>query len=90
MNHPLGGHTDCAEVMLRLYEFLDGEAGPDDCARIQHHLDECAPCLAEYNRDALVKALLRRSCGCESAPASLRASIMTTITTVTFTRYDEV
>jgi mycothiol system anti-sigma-R factor len=74
--------ADCADVVLRLFEFLDNEAGPLDQARIQAHLDECGSCLAEYERDLLVKALVRRACTCQEAPLTLRTQILTRITTV--------
>ncbi len=68
--------TDCSEALLRVYEFLDGELGPADCERIQRHLDECGHCLKEYDLDTTLKTLIRRSCGCEVAPPSLRMTIM--------------
>lgn len=74
------GPTDCAEVVLRLFEFVDNETGPVDRGRIQAHLDECGSCLAEYERDLLVKAIVRRACACEPAPAALRSQILTRIT----------
>jgi mycothiol system anti-sigma-R factor len=74
--------ADCADVVLRLFEFLDNEAGPLDQTRIQAHLDECGSCLAEYERDLLVKALVRRACACQEAPLTLRTQILTRITTV--------
>ena len=64
--------VDCADVVLRLFEFVDNETGPVDQERIQEHLDECGSCLAEYERDLLIKALVRRACACEQAPAALR------------------
>jgi len=74
--------TDCSEVLLRVYEYLDGEMGPDDCAKIKQHLEECGPCLKEYDLDHMLKALVRRSCACEQAPTELRTQIMARITTV--------
>ncbi len=74
--------TDCTEALLRVYEFLDGEMGPDDCAKIQAHLDECERCLRAYHLDRTLKALVRRSCASEVAPPQLRATILTRITTV--------
>lgn len=71
--------TECSEALLRVYEFLDGELGPDECAKIQAHLDECGPCLKEYDLDTTLKALIKRSCGCESAPDTLRLTIMSRI-----------
>ena len=84
MNHPSGqkpGPADCADVVLRLFEFVDNETGPLDKERIQAHLDECGPCLAEYERDLLIKALVRRACACQPAPDTLRSQILTRITT---------
>lgn len=74
--------ADCTEVLLRVYEFLDGEMGPDDCAKIQAHLDDCERCLRAYHLDRTLKALVRRSCAREEAPPQLRATILTRITTV--------
>ncbi|MGC5584259.1 mycothiol system anti-sigma-R factor [Ornithinimicrobium sp. W1679] len=77
--------VDCADVVLRLFEFVDNETGPVDQERIQEHLDECGSCLAEYERDLLIKALVRRACACEQAPAALRTQILTRITTTSVT-----
>jgi mycothiol system anti-sigma-R factor len=72
---------DCARVLERVYEYLDGELGPVDLDRIREHLDECGPCLRQYDLDVALKALVRRSCR-ESAPADLRERIMVKITEV--------
>ncbi len=79
-----GNHhdTDCSEVLDRVYEYLDNEMGELDCAKIKQHLDECGPCLREYDLDLALKALIRRSCACESAPEELRARVLTRITEV--------
>ena len=74
--------TDCREVLDRVYEYLDGEMTDHDVDKIRQHLHECAPCLTEYDLDVALKALVRRSCGCESAPDDLRARIMVKITQV--------
>ncbi|WP_131105392.1 mycothiol system anti-sigma-R factor [Ornithinimicrobium sufpigmenti] len=78
--------THCADVVLRLFEFVDDETEPLDRDRIQAHLDECSACLAEYQMDLLLKALVRRACARQSAPAELRAQILTRITGVTVVR----
>ena len=81
---PAGGVkvTDCSETVLRIFEFLDGEMGPADCARIQSHLDECGPCLREYQLDQALKMVVKRSCGCEPAPVELRTTILRRLTMV--------
>ncbi|MCU1537417.1 MAG: anti-sigma factor [Humibacillus sp.] len=80
-----GEATDCSEALLRVYEFLDGELGPAECAKIQAHLDACGPCLKEYDLDTTLKALVKRSCECEQAPDTLRTTIMTRISMTVFT-----
>jgi mycothiol system anti-sigma-R factor len=65
---------DCGEALAHLYEYLDGEIGPEDHHRIAEHLTECAPCLQEFDVERLVKALVARSCG-QVAPGDLRAKV---------------
>jgi mycothiol system anti-sigma-R factor len=74
--------TDCRDVLDRVYEYLDGELTPHDVAKIRQHLDECGPCLSQYDLDEVLKALIRRSCACETAPDTLRQRIMVRITEV--------
>ncbi len=69
----------CSEVLDQVYVYLDGEIGPDECAKIREHLDECGPCLRQYGLDQAVKALVARSCGCDLAPEELRAKVLTRI-----------
>ena len=74
--------VDCTETVLRIFEFLDGEMSPDDCRRMQSHLDECEPCLHEYQMDQALKMVIKRSCGCEAAPVELRTTILRRLTMV--------
>ena len=74
--------SDCSEALLRVYEYLDGEMSTDDCRKIQAHLDDCGPCLRQYNLDQALKAVIKRSCACEEAPMELRATILTRITMI--------
>lgn len=74
--------TDCSEFRLRVYEYIDAEMDQGDCSRVKAHLDECGMCMSEYERDLVLKALVRRSCACEPAPTTLRLQILARITTV--------
>ena len=76
---------DCSRARFQIYEYLDGEMQADDCAKIREHLAHCGPCLKEYDIDQMLKAMVRRSCGCEAAPTQLRMQIMSRITTITMT-----
>jgi mycothiol system anti-sigma-R factor len=81
--------TPCGEVLQRVFEYLDGEMAELDCAKIQAHLEECARCLDAYHQDELLKAIVRRSCACETAPEDLRSRILASITVQTVQiRYD--
>ncbi len=54
--------------------------GPTTDSHIRQHLEECGPCLREYDLDQVLKALVRRSCAGESAPSELRIQILARIT----------
>ncbi|QSB15688.1 mycothiol system anti-sigma-R factor [Natronosporangium hydrolyticum] len=64
--------TDCREVLEEVYLYLDYECTNDRRALIHHHLDECSPCLREYDIEQEVKALVGRCCGDETAPDELK------------------
>jgi mycothiol system anti-sigma-R factor len=64
--------TDCSEVLAEVWLFLDQECNEGRRALLTKHLDECAPCLAEYGLDEKLKKLLATKCGGEAAPDSLK------------------
>jgi len=76
--------TDCAEVLDRIYVFLDHEMRDEAISydKIDEHLDECAPCLRKYDLERAVRAIVARSCGCDHAPDELRAKVLTKIRAV--------
>ncbi len=71
MNHD---EVDCSEAIARLFEFLDHEIDELTGDRIRRHLADCEPCLAEYDVEDHVRAIVKRSCA-ESAPTSLHLRI---------------
>src|SRR4051794_35855592 len=75
---PASLDTDCSEVLGRVFFFLDNELDQADCTQIQHHLDECGPCLARYDLERTVKTLVARSCS-EVAPEGLRQRVQLSI-----------
>jgi mycothiol system anti-sigma-R factor len=66
---------DCADFLERIIYLLDNELDEADCAAVQHHLDECGPCLREYDLERTVKQIVARSCS-EHAPESLRDRVL--------------
>ena len=73
-SHDHAGHSevDCAAVVLRMFEYVDNEAGPEDGVWIREHLDDCRSCLREYDRDVLLKAMVRRACEGDATRAGVR------------------
>ena len=57
---PSGG--DCEQALRTLYHFLDGELTPERRLAIQHHLDECSPCLEAFDFEAELKIVIARCC----------------------------
>ncbi|MEW9555748.1 mycothiol system anti-sigma-R factor [Nonomuraea sp. NPDC050783] len=74
--------TDCREVLDKVYAYLDGELTEKDVVDIRVHLDECSPCLKEYDLDKAVKALVAKHCGCDPIPADLRSKVLARIAQV--------
>ncbi len=66
--------VDCTQALARLFEFLDDEIDELAGDQIRRHLADCEPCLAEYDVEHHLKALVKRSCA-ESAPSSLHVRI---------------
>ena len=71
--------TPCTEVLDQVYIYLDGETEFADCDKIREHLEECGPCLRQYDLDKAVKALVARACGCELASDALRGKVLARI-----------
>ena len=67
--------SECSDVLERIFFFIDNELADADAAEIQHHLDECGPCLHKYDLERTVKALVARSCS-EHAPETLRTKVL--------------
>ena len=71
--------TPCTEVLAELYSYLDQELDSPGRAKIRQHLDECGPCLREYGLEEAVKRVVAKHCGCDPAPAELRAKVLVRI-----------
>jgi anti-sigma factor (TIGR02949 family) len=76
---------DCAAVMQQLWEYLDGEVGPEQAAAIRQHLALCAKCYPQYNFEkAFLDAL--GDCRCETcAPHDLRCKVVEALREAGFT-----
>ena len=75
MSCGLPHETDCREVLAEVYLYLDLECPDERRQLIREHLDECFPCLREYGVEQVVKALVARCCGRETAPSELKQRV---------------
>ena len=80
MNEPTP--EECSQVLGRLYAFHDHELSDAEADLIRDHLLACEPCLDRYDVERAMRLLIRRCCGAERAPETLRLRIRTQITTV--------
>ena len=63
------------ESLMRIYHYLDGELTTTEIREISIHLEQCPSCHDEYEIEALLKELVRRSCSHDRAPMGLREMI---------------
>lgn len=61
---------DCAD---RLNSYIDRELTDQELQEVQHHLEECPPCLQIVELQAGLKRLVRKECCQDEAPERLRA-----------------
>lgn len=76
-----GSGLECSKALESLYLFIDNEMDDASCEEIQAHIEECGPCLDEFDLERVVKSLVSRSCH-EVAPAPLRDKVLVSIRTV--------
>ena len=80
--------VDCQEILQRVVLFIDNEMADADCETIEQHLEECGPCLREFDLETKVKALVKKSCS-EHAPETLRERVILSIRQVQITITDD-
>jgi len=73
---------ECTHVLSRVYAFHDHAISEAEAAEIRDHLLACEPCLDRYDVEQAMRLLIRRCCGAERAPETLRVRIRTQITTI--------
>ncbi len=54
--------VDCSETIERLYGYLDGELTDERRDEIQHHLDDCPPCLKAYDFETELRVVIADRC----------------------------
>lgn len=64
----------CEEVMLRLWDYMDGELDHETTARVWEHLRLCECCFPHYDFQRAFRAFLRRH-DASPVPAQLRKKV---------------
>ncbi len=62
---------ECDEVLIRLWEYLDQELGPEESRSVGEHLYSCLTCRPAYQCDRAFLDLLARQRASCSAPRTL-------------------
>lgn len=65
---------DCDGTIERLYRFLDGELTEERRREIQHHLDDCSPCLEAFDFEAELRVVIANRCK-DHVPDALRQRV---------------
>ena len=76
--------NSCDDVLTHVFEFLDHETTDARRGVIAEHLEDCSSCLREFGIEQEFKALVRRRCGGDVPPPSLRERIKMQLTSVSF------
>ena len=76
--------NSCDDVLSHVFEFLDHETSDARRGVIAEHLEDCSSCLREFGIEQEFKALVRRRCGGDVPPPSLRERIKMQLTSVSF------
>ncbi len=63
---------NCEEAVEKLWQFLDKELDGAASNELQRHLEECRHCFSKVEFEQRLRAMVRRSCAGEHAPAELR------------------
>lgn len=82
---PCGGNHElaCGHFLIDTYQLDDESCDEMHRRALARHAEECGPCRSAYSIERNVKALVRRCCGSETAPESLRAGVQQRIRALT-------
>lgn len=65
----------CREAVTVIYEFLDGELDEASHERVRAHFEICNRCYPHLRLEESFRAVVRRACAGDSAPAELKESL---------------
>jgi mycothiol system anti-sigma-R factor len=66
---------NCPDCKEKLDRFVDRELTNTELLEVQLHLEGCPDCMDNYEFQASLKRLVKRSCDCDTAPAAFREKL---------------
>ena len=67
---------NCKEALEHLYEFLDKELTPEVEREVREHLDDCRPCVEQFDFEEAFLRFLQARCRARTAPPELKRRIL--------------
>ena len=67
---------DCQEAAKRLHERIDGELTPEVEETIEHHLRDCARCMAVYEFEEAFCCFVKIKANGQTTPGDLKERIL--------------
>ena len=67
---------NCREAAEHLYEYLDKELTPAIEREVRGHLEDCQPCLEQFDFEQAFLRFLQARCRARCAPPDLKRKIL--------------
>lgn len=67
---------NCRDAVEHLYEYLDKELTPAVEREVRDHLEDCHPCLEQFDFEQAFLRFLQARCRSRSAPPDLKRKIL--------------
>ena len=75
-DHSAAPALDCAGVMDKLFDFLDGELGPENESQLRAHLEKCAHCFERAGFERRFLEALKAAKESETCPDKVRTRVL--------------
>lgn len=68
-------NSDCHEVLMRLWAYLDGESDEAECQNLESHITRCLECRQHAGFEVRLLQIIQVKCRDEQAPQKLREDL---------------
>jgi len=66
---------NCSDCNEKLDRYVDRELSSSEVVEMKLHLEGCPPCADQYEFQASMSRLVKRSCECDEAPPAFREKL---------------